>query len=193
MRSIAVGSLGGLAAAKRSECDLAPMHLLDEKPRPTTRPIPTEGLHLFPGLAAEARHRVPQERSSALRRPARAGGDAAAPADPASILVNRNQSAGTRILIDRLLGGERPDGYWNQPSSHNALAAAVAQERADWGMTIEKVARALGLGFSRSQTSITIFQQEMARKHRPAVQAFLEALASDEGRAALEKAGFRPA
>ena len=62
-------------------------------------------------------------------------------------MVNRNQGAGTRILIDRLLGGARPDGYWNQPRSHNAVAAAVAQGRADWGMTIAPVAHASGLGF----------------------------------------------
>ena len=31
VRSIAVGSLGGLAAAKRGECDFAPIHLLDDK------------------------------------------------------------------------------------------------------------------------------------------------------------------
>ena len=42
----------------------------------------------------------------------------AALADPGCIMVNRNQGAGTRILIDRLLGGARPDGYWNQPRSH---------------------------------------------------------------------------
>ena len=71
----------------------------------------------------------------------------AALADPACIMVNRNQGAGTRILIDRLLGGARPDGYWNQPRSHNAVAAAVAQHRADWGMTIAPVAHASELGF----------------------------------------------
>jgi len=32
-----------------------------------------------------------------------------------------------------------------------------------------------------------------ARKQRTAVQAFLDALASDEGRAALARAGLRPA
>ena len=71
----------------------------------------------------------------------------AALADPACLMVNRNQGAGTRILIDRLLGSARPDGYWNQPRSHNAVAAAVAQNRADWGMTIAPVAQAAGLGF----------------------------------------------
>src|SRR5207302_9118692 len=71
----------------------------------------------------------------------------AALADAACIMVNRNQGAGTRILIDRLLGDRRPDGYWNQPRSHNAVAAAVAQHRADWGMRIGPVADASGLGF----------------------------------------------
>src|SRR3954453_19032867 len=79
----------------------------------------------------------------------------AALADPACIMANRNQGAGTRILIDQLLGGARPrilidrrlagarpDGYWNQPRSHNAVVAAVAQHRADWGMTIAPVAHA---------------------------------------------------
>ena len=38
-----------------------------------------------------------------------------------------------------------------------------------------------------------LYQQVKARKQRPAVQAFLDALASEQGRAALEQAGFRPA
>jgi len=117
----------------------------------------------------------------------------AALADPACIMVNRNQGAGTRILIDRLLGGARPDGYWNQPRSHNAVAAAVAQHRADWGMTIAPVAHASNLGFIPFAEEHYDFALVKARKQRPAVQAFLDALASEEGRAALEQAGFRPA
>jgi putative molybdopterin biosynthesis protein len=108
-------------------------------------------------------------------------------------MVNRNQGAGTRILIDRLLGAIRPDGYWNQPRSHNAVAAAVAQGRADWGMTIAPVARAAGLGFIPFAEEHYDFAMVVARKQRPAVQAFLAALVSKEGRAALERAGFRPA
>jgi putative molybdopterin biosynthesis protein len=114
-------------------------------------------------------------------------------ADPACIMVNRNQGAGTRILIDRLLGEARPDGYWNQPKSHNAVAAAVAQHRADWGMTIAPVAHAAGLGFIPLTEEHYDFALVTARKQRPAVQAFLDALASDESRAALAQAGFRPA
>ena len=61
-------------------------------------------------------------------------------------MVNRNAGAGTRVLIDKLLAGARPPGYSNQPRSHNAVAAAVAQGRADWGVAIEPVARLYGLG-----------------------------------------------
>src|SRR6476469_1996678 len=114
-------------------------------------------------------------------------------ADPACIMVNRNQGAGTRILIDRLLGGARPDGYWNQPRSHNAVAAAVTQHRADWGVTIAPVAHAAGLGFIPLTEEHYDFAVVSARKERPAVQAFLESLTSAETRAALERAGFRPA
>jgi putative molybdopterin biosynthesis protein len=117
----------------------------------------------------------------------------AALADLSCLMVNRNQGAGTRILIDRLLGGARPDGYWNQPRSHNAVAAAVAQHRADWGMTIAPVAHAAGLGFIPLAEEHYDFALVTARRDRPAVQAFLASLVSPESRAALQRAGFRPA
>ena len=71
----------------------------------------------------------------------------AALADPSCLMVNRNAGAGTRVLIDKLVAGARPPGYANQPRSHNAVAAAIAQARADWGVAIEPVARMYGLGF----------------------------------------------
>ena len=54
-------------------------------------------------------------------------------ADPACIMVNRNQGAGTRILIDRLLGGARPTATgisrvrttrWQRPSRSTAPIGA---------------------------------------------------------------------
>ena len=62
-------------------------------------------------------------------------------------MVNRNAGSGTRVLIDKLLGERRPPGYGVQTKSHNAVAAAVAQGRADWGVAIDTVARQYGLGF----------------------------------------------
>jgi putative molybdopterin biosynthesis protein len=192
VRSIAVGSLGGLAAAQRGECDLAPIHLFDEASETYNTPFLTEGLELVPGWRrmqgivfrrgdARFEGRTPQE---AVR---------AALADPSCLMVNRNQGAGTRILIDRLLGGARPDGYWNQPRSHNAVAAAVAQHRADWGMTIAPMANAAGLGFIPLAEEHYDFALVSARRSRPAVQAFLDALAAPASHAALLQAGFRPA
>lgn len=192
VRSIAVGSLGGLAAAKRGECDLAPIHLFDDKSETYNTPYLAGGLELVPGWRRMQGivFRKGDERFEALGTKEAV---AAALADPACIMVNRNQGAGTRILIDRLLGGARPEGYWNQPRSHNAVAAAVAQHRADWGMTIAPVAHAVGLGFIPLAEEHYDFALVTARKQRAAVQAFLDALGSEEARAALERAGFRPA
>jgi putative molybdopterin biosynthesis protein len=192
VRSIAIGSLGGLAAARRGECDFAPIHLFDEKSESYNTPYLVDGLELVPGWR---RMQGIVFRSGDARFEGLSAQDAVrtALADPACIMVNRNQGAGTRILIDRLLGETRPDGYWNQPRSHNAVAAAVAQGRADWGMTIAPVAKAAGLGFIPFAEEHYDFALVTARKQRPAVQAFLVALASEEGRAALTQAGFRPA
>jgi putative molybdopterin biosynthesis protein len=192
VRSIAVGSLGGLAAAKRGECDLAPIHLLDDKSETYNTPYLVDGLELVPGWRRMQGivFRKGDKRFEGLGAKEAV---AAALADPACIMVNRNQGAGTRILIDRLLGGARPEGYWNQPRSHNAVAAAVAQHRADWGMTIAPVAHAARLGFIPFAEEHYDFALVTVRKQRPAVQAFLDALGSDEARAALERAGFRPA
>lgn len=192
VRSISIGSLGGLAAARRGECDLAPIHLFDEKTEIYNAPFLVDGLELVPGWRRMQGivFRAGDTRFEGLNAQEAVR---AALADPACIMVNRNQGAGTRILIDRLLGAARPDGYWNQPRSHNAVAAAVAQNRADWGMTIAPVARAAGLGFIPLAEEHYDFALVTARKQRPAVQAFLAALASDESRTALAQAGFRPA
>lgn len=192
VRSISVGSLGGLAAARRGECDLAPIHLLDDKTGTYNTSFLTPGLDLVPGyrrmqgivFRAGDKRFEGLDTQDAVR---------AALADPSCLMVNRNQGAGTRILIDRLLGGQRPDGYWNQPRSHNAVAAAVAQHRADWGVTIAPVAYAASLGFIPLAEEHYDFAMVDTRRGRSAVQAFLESLASAETRAALEQAGFRPA
>ncbi|KQZ93831.1 molybdopterin biosynthesis protein MoeA [Mesorhizobium sp. Root157] len=191
-RSLAVGSLGGLAAARRGECDLAPIHLFDDKTQTYNTPFLGEGFELVPGWR-RMQGIVYRPGDSRFEGKSADEALAAALTDADCMMVNRNQGAGTRILIDKLLGQARPDGYWNQPRSHNAVAAAVAQKRADWGVTISTVARASGLGFISLTEEHYDFALISRRKSRPAVQAFLEALRSPASRAELEKAGFRPA
>jgi putative molybdopterin biosynthesis protein len=191
-RLMAVGSLGGLAAARRGECDLAPIHLMDPATGLYNAPYLTEGLELVPGwrrmqgvVFRNGDERFEgQGAEEAIRRAA---------ADPACLMVNRNQGAGTRILIDRALAGERPNGYWNQPRSHNAVAAAVAQERADWGLAIAPVARAYGLGFLPLAEEHYDFALVASRRTKAAVCAFLDLLDRPETREALRALGFRPA
>ncbi len=145
-RILALGSQGGLAALERGECDIAPIHLLDPASGKYNQPFLGEGLSLIRGWR-RLQGLVFRRGDDRFEDRSLDDAVAAALADPACLMVNRNAGAGTRTLIDRLLKGARPPGYWNQPRSHNAVAASVAQGRADWGVAIRPVADALGLGF----------------------------------------------
>src|SRR5258707_5858557 len=112
--------------------------------------------------------------------------------DAAAMMVNRNAGAGTRVLIDQLLEGKRPPGYANQPKSHNAVAAAIAQGRADWGVAIEPVARLYGLGFLPLAPESYDFLLVESRRARSAVQAFLAALKDPAVRESIRGLGMQP-
>jgi putative molybdopterin biosynthesis protein len=188
-RTIVVGSQGGVTAAERGECDLAPVHLLDPSGSVYNRHLVRPGLALVPGWRRMQgfvfRAGDPRFAGKSATRAI-----AAALADPGCLMVNRNAGAGTRILIDRLLDGKRPPGYANQPKSHNAVAAAVAQGRADWGMTIQSVAHQYGLGFIPVQDEHYDFAVPAARLERPAVQRLRALLRDASVRDALAARGF---
>lgn len=186
-----VGSQGGLAAARRGECDLAPMHLLDPRTGEYNRPLLPEGVTLIPGWRRMQGivFRRGDRRFEGRRAEAAV---AAAVADPACLMVNRNAGSGTRVLIDALLKGARPPGFLNQPRSHNAVAAAVAQGRADWGVAIATVARDYGLGFIPLAEEHYDFAVPVTRLERDAVRAFREVLTAPATREALTAAGFSP-
>ena len=179
---LAVGSQAGLAAAQRGECDVAPIHLLDPASGRYNAPFLTEELELLPGYT---------RMQGVVTRPDEERPIEELIADPALRMVNRNRGAGTRILIDRLLGDRRPAGYAYEPRSHFAVAAAVAQKRADWGVTIEPVARAAGLRFRPLQAEHYDFAIPRVRSERPAVRALRGLLApGSELRARLRERGF---
>lgn len=177
-KTLWVGSQGGLDAAARGECDLAGTHLLDQ--------VTDRYNHAF--LPANVRLVAGYGRMQGLvfrRGDARFEGRAAAEAidaaydDPACFLVNRNRGSGTRVLLDQLLRGRRPSGSAVEVRSHNAVAAAVAQGRADWGVAIAPVAATYGLGFTPIRAERYDFAVPEARWDRPAVAAF-RALLQDE-------------
>lgn len=192
LRSIALGSLGGLQALSRGECDLAPIHLLDPKSGVFNRPFlkPDQdllsGWHRMQGIV----YRRGDPRFDG-QTPAQALQNALA--DPDCLLVGRNQGSGTRILLDQFLQGAKPAGYWNQPRSHNAVAAAVAQSRADWGLTIAPIAAANGLGFLPLAAEQYDFAYHKATAEKPQFQQFRLALQSPAVHEGLRAAGFTPA
>jgi putative molybdopterin biosynthesis protein len=186
---LAVGSTGGLDAAKRGECDLAGVHLLDPETDTYNRPFLTEAVELVSGYgrlqgvvfrAGDNRFEGGDLRSAVK----------AALADSECVLVNRNRGSGTRLLIDRLLGSSRPLGYLAEARSHNAVVAAVAQGRADWGIAIEPAARASGLGFLPLRQEQYDFVIPRARRERAAVKAFVELLREPAIRKELARRGF---
>jgi putative molybdopterin biosynthesis protein len=191
-RVIAVGSQGGVAAAERGECDLAPVHLIDPASGVYNRHLLQPGLALVKGWQ---RMQGFVHRKGDPRFDGKSAADAikAALADAGCLMVGRNAGAGTRVLIDKLLGGKRPPGYSNQPRSHNAVAAAVAQGRADWGVAIAPVAELYGLGFLPISPEDYDFLLVEGRRARPAVRAFLAALADETVRARIRALGVRPA
>lgn len=188
-RILATGSQGGMSALKRRECDIAPIHLFDPATDEFNTPYLAQGMRLIPGW---------RRMQGIVFRPgdARFQGQSLAHAlaillaDADAIMVNRNQGSGTRVLIDRMLGGARPPGYWNQPSSHNAVAASIAQGRADWGMAIRPVAEALGLGFLPVADELYDFAVWDDPRDGAAIAAFEAALAQSS--ADLRALGFDP-
>jgi putative molybdopterin biosynthesis protein len=188
-RILATGSQGGLAALKRRECDIAPIHLLDPATDIFNTPFLADGMRLIPGWR---RLQGIVYRQGDPRFEGRDPSDALAVAlaDGDAIMVNRNQGAGTRVLIDRLLAGARPQGYWNQPNSHNAVAASIAQGRADWGLAIKPVAEALGLGFLPVADEHYDFAVWNDPRNGAAIAAFTTALAESAGD--LRALGFDP-
>ena len=190
VKALNVGSTGGLAAAKRGECDIAAIHLMDPETGEYNRPFLTPALHLIPGYRRLQGivYRKGDPRFEGRSLEDAIGGAIAA---PDCLMVNRNPGSGTRILTDRLLGAAKPAGYWSQPKSHNAVGVAVAQNRADWGIAIETIARQYGLGFIPAQDEHYDFIAPSTRLSRPAVQRFRAVLEDPVTRDALTGLGFK--
>src|SRR6266436_1998369 len=189
VKALNVGSTGGLAAAKRGECDIAAIHLMDPETGEYNRPFLTPTLELVPGYR---RLQGIVYRKGDPRFEGRSIEDAigGAIAGPDCLMVNRNAGSGTRILTDRLLAGAKPAGYWSQPKSHNAVGVAVAQNRADWGISIETIARQYGLGLIPAQDEHYDFIVPKARCARPVAQRFCAVLEDPVTRDALTALGF---
>ena len=119
------------------------------------RPFITPGLELIPGYG-RLQGLVFRQGDDRFEGRTPAEAIATAVADPGCVMVNRNPAAAPGRSSTGCSAARRPPGYAVQPRNHNAVAAAVVQGRADWGVTLDTVARAAGSDSSRCSTSSTI-------------------------------------
>jgi putative molybdopterin biosynthesis protein len=188
-KTIWVGSQGGVSAAARGECDLAGIHLLEPETNVYNRPFVPAGATLIRGYE---RLQGIAYRTGDRRFEGRSPPEVAELSirDQGCFMVNRNRGSGTRIVVDRLLAGRRPRGYAVEARSHNAIAAALQQGRADWGVLIAPVAAAYGLAFIPMSAEQFDFLVPDRRMDRPAVAAFRAILRDRETQRRLADAGF---
>ena len=191
---INVGSLGGWLALKRGEADVTGTHLLDEETM-------TYNLHMPRRLGIEDEVEI-------YGGYIREIGLVTAPGNPKGIrsfrdllrpdvtFVNRVKGSGIRTFIDlqlRKLGVENPEktirGYSYQAKTHTAVAAAVAQGRADVGVAVGYVAEIYGLEFIPLAEEHYDLAVRRDRLYKEAVRMLLEALGS---RRFLEKLNAMP-
>jgi putative molybdopterin biosynthesis protein len=187
VKSISLGSTAGLAAVARGEGDVAGVHLLDPENGEYNSPFLPDGVRLIRGYG---------RRQGIVFRPHDPLADVTD--DEQAFLamlqtrrmINRNPGSGTRILIDGLLGGAKPDGYLHQARTHHAVAAAVEQGRADWGMTLDTIAARAGLAFRFVADERYDVAVREDRWDRPAVATLRGLLADPVARRRLADLGF---
>lgn len=145
-----LGSIGGLLAIRRGRAHVAGSHLLDSETNEYNLPYLPRYLPKLEAVVVCLVHR-----EQGLMVP---------PGNPLGIggledlcrpqvrFVNRQEGAGTRVLLDhhlKRLGIEssRIEGYGDRVSTHTEVAATVRSNRADAGLGIRAAALAFGLDF----------------------------------------------
>ena len=186
---LAVGSTAGLEATRRGECDLAGIHLLDAETGQYNRPFLSDDLQLIRGYG-RMQGVVFRRGDERFEGREAAGAIEAVKNTPGCLMVNRNRGSGTRILIDGLLDGSEPAGHAVQARNHNAVAAAVSQGRADWGLAIRTVADQADLGFLPLTEEQYDFVTPNSRAAMPAVRSIMKLLADPDVRDHLAGMGF---
>jgi molybdate-binding protein len=195
IRSINVGSMGGLRAIRKGIADVAGVHLLDESGvynEPFLQGV--EGL-LVKGYVRQQGLILPKGNPLHIRGIADL---------PGKRIANRTRGSGTRTLFDmelRKLATEKHvpvealidsiDGYDVEAKTHNAVASAILSGKADAGIGIRTVADQNGLDFLPLRDEEYDFVVQKSRADKPAIKAFLDVLRSDEFAQRLKQLGYR--
>jgi putative molybdopterin biosynthesis protein len=183
VKAVYVGSMGGVLAVKRGEADVAGTHMLDPETGQYNAPIVerlgVRGAVLVRGFARE------QGLVVARGNPKGIGGFEDLLRQDV-VMVNRSRGTGTRTLLDlhleriaRARGTSLEElaksirGYTYEVRTHTAVAAAVAQGRADVGLAIRYAAELYGLDFIPVGWEVydLLIRREALARARPIVEA----------------------
>ncbi len=201
VKVINVGSLEGLRSVTRGEADIAGIHLVDEE----------TGEYNIPYL-----ERYNVRNAVLVRGYMREQGLIVAKGNPHNIrsledvisrgltIVNRNRGSGTRVLLDMKLKEiarskglkfeelvAKIKGYYYEARTHTAVAAAIAQGRADVGVGVRVAAELYNLDFISLGWEYYDFLIPKAKLGKHQVKSFINMLRSVEARRELEKLGYK--
>jgi excisionase family DNA binding protein len=144
-----LGSLGGLRALRRNLCHMATSHLIQDDEADYNFEYADRELERQPAVVNFCR----REQGLLVARGNPHGIEAVADlAQPGLTLVNRPNTTGTRLLLDRELAkagidGEGITGYHREVMRHLDVGLEILSGRADVGPAIRAVAGMLGLDF----------------------------------------------
>jgi putative molybdopterin biosynthesis protein len=173
-KSVLVGSLAGLRAQAQGVGDICGCHLLNEETGQYNVDFIPKASHVLGGYG---RQQGIVFRSDDERFSGKSVDEIASVIKQDGVrMVNRNRGSGTRVLLDRLLSGATPEGFHSEAKSHHAVAAAVSQGRADWGMTLDILAKNHALAFEFVQIENFDIVVNEASVERPALKALGELL-----------------
>ncbi|MCW3975370.1 MAG: molybdopterin-binding protein, partial [Candidatus Bathyarchaeota archaeon] len=198
IKSIHIGSIGGVNSIKRSESDIAGIHLLDETSRKYNLHMLkqydiSDSALLVKGYKREQGYIVQKGNPNRIM-------SLEDLIKKKFVFINRNVGSGTRLLIDTNLKqiAEKMkkslkeltiniDGYHVEAKSHSAVAAAIYQKKADVGIGIRTVAEAYGLDFIPIQDENYDFLINKESLQKKSVKFFLDILRSKEFKESLKK------
>ena len=186
------GSLGGLIALQEERAHLAGIHLLDEETGEYNYPYVKR---VLPGREVAIVHLAYRIQGLMFARgnPKHIKGIADLKR-PDITFVNRQQGAGTRVLLDihlRQLGINPKDikGYEREMDTHLAVGLSIAHGEADVTLGIEAAARSCNIDFLplfRERYDLVI---PLANYRSELLAPLLRAVISDEFKAVVNKAG----
>jgi len=179
-----LGSLGGLRALRRNLCHMATSHLIQDDETDYNFEYADRELERRPAVVNFCRR---EQGLLVARGNPHAVGAVADLAKPGIRLINRPNTTGTRLLLDRELAkaeidGETIDGYHRTVVRHLDVGLEILAGHADVGPGIRAVAGMLGLDFIPLRWERYDLLITKERFFDPGVQLFLGLLPDGEFR-----------